>query len=126
VRLFAILLLFVSVVACRTTAPTISFTKLNSAAPFHAVVENVSLNEVHASDGADYLAVKIQLRRSDGALVTIATDRATLTQAAFAQNLVKGRFYQWPQAITDFKQEIQQTQRSNYRKSSWASPSTTN
>ncbi len=90
------------------------------------MVENVRLNEVHAPDGIAYLAVKIQLRRADGVLMTIATDRATLTQAAFAQNLVKGRAYQWPKAITDFKQEMKQTQRSNYRKSSWASPSTTN
>jgi hypothetical protein len=126
VRLFAILFLCVSVCACRTTDPAISFKEANTSAPFRAVVENVRLNEVHAPDGIAYLAVKIQLRRADGVLMTIATDRATLTQAAFAQNLVKGRAYQWPKAITDFKQEMKQTQRSNYRKSSWASPSTTN
>ena len=90
------------------------------------MVENVSLNEVHVSDGVDYLAVKIHLRLADGALVTIATDRATLPQAGFAQNLVKGRAYDWPKAFTDFEQEIKQTQRTNHRKSSWASPFTTN
>jgi hypothetical protein len=126
VRLFAILFLCVSVCACRTPAPTISFATVNSTAPFRAVVENVCLNEVRASDGTDYLAVSIQLRRKDGVLVTIAADRATVSEATFAQTLVKGRAYQWPKAITDFDQEMKQTQRSNYQKTSWASPSTTN
>jgi len=89
-------------------------------------VESVRLNEARVSDRADYLAVKIQLRRADGALMTIATDRATVSEAVFAQNLVKGQAYQWPKAITNFKQEMKQTQRSNYRKSQWDSPSTSN
>jgi hypothetical protein len=126
VRLFAILFLCVLVCACRTAAPTISFSAAKSAAPLRAVVENVRLSEVRASDGTDYLAIKIQLRRADGTTVTIATDQATLSQAAFGQHLVKGRVYDWPKAITDFQQEIKQTQRSNYRKPSWDSPSTTN
>ena len=125
-RLFAILFLCFLVVSCQTPAPALSFTAVNSAAPFRAVVKNVRLNEVRASDGTEYLAVSIQLRRADGAQVTIASDRATVSEAAFAQNLVKGRAYQWPNAITDFKQEMKQTQRSNYRKTSWALPSTTN
>jgi hypothetical protein len=66
----------------------------------------VHLNAVRASDGNDCLTVRIQLRRSDEATVSIATDRATLTQAAFAQNLMKCRAYQWPKAITDFDQEM--------------------
>jgi hypothetical protein len=122
----AILFLCVSVVACRTPSSTVSFTTAKSAAPFCAVVENVHQNEVRASDGTDYLAVRIQLRRSDGATVTIAADRATVSQVAFAQNLVKDRVYQWPQAFTDFEPEIKQTQHLNYRKPTWASPSTTN
>ena len=84
------------------------------------MVENVSQNEARASDGTDYLAVSIQLRRADVVLVAIAADRATVSEAAFAQNLVKGRAYQWPKAITDFKQKMKQTQRSNYQKTSWA------
>ena len=126
VRLFSILFLCLAVVACRTPSSTISFPASKSVTPFRAVIEDVHRNSVRASDGNDYLAIAILLRRDDGTLVNIVIDRATLTQAAFAQGLVKGRAYEWPKAFTDFKQKTQQTQRTNYRNSSWASPSTTN
>jgi len=87
-------------VACRTPVPTITFAEAKVAAPFRAAVENVQLSEVRSTDCTDYLAIKIRLRCENGATVTIASDRATLSQAAFAQGLVKGRVYEWPTAIT--------------------------
>ena len=85
---------------------------VKSLPPFTASVENVQLSKIHSPDGTDYLAVEIRLRRDDGAKVVITTDRATLTQAAFAQNLVSDRAYKWPQVITDFETEMKLIQRS--------------
>jgi hypothetical protein len=109
-----ILVAVLCVVGCVVSQPkqSLSFAEVKAFPFFAALVEDVQLNKNHSSDGTDYLAVEIRLRRDDGAKVVITTDRATLTQAAFAQNLVSGRVYKWPQVITDFEAETKLIQRS--------------
>ena len=101
-------------VGCVVAQPkrSLSFAELKALPFFTASVEKVQFRTIHGSDGADYLAVEIRLRRDDGTKVVITTDRATLTQAALAQSLVSGRVYKWPQVITDFEAEAKLIQRS--------------
>ena len=88
------------------------FAELMVLMPFTASVENVQFNKNHSPNGTDYLAVEIRLRRDDGAKVVIETDRATLSQAAFAQSLLNGQIYEWPKVISDFEAEKKLIQRS--------------
>jgi len=100
--------------ACRNSQ-NLSFAEAKHSKPFQAVVENVEMHEVRGSDHTGYLAVEIRLRREDGTLVTIATDRATLMQSAFEQNLTNGASYLWPKAITDFEAEVRAERERNIR-----------
>lgn len=123
-----ILVAVLCVVGCVVAQPkrSLSFAELKSLPPFTALVKDVQLSKNHSPDGTDYLAVEIWLRREDGSKIIITTNRATLTQAAFAENLVGGRIYKWPNVITDFEAEMKLIQYSNHVNIARASSPTKN
>jgi hypothetical protein len=101
---------------------TLSFGEAKFSKPFQAVVENSEMHEVLGDDRTGYLAVEIRLRRVDGTVVPLATDRATLMESAFAVDLTNGASYWWPKAITDFEAEVRAERERNTRSTSSAKP----
>ncbi len=114
-QLFLIAVLFAVGCIASSRNRSLSFAQMKALSSFTATIESSQSKKIRSVDGTHYLAVEIRMRRDDEAKVVIATNQATVMQAAFAQNLVKDRFYEWSKVLTDFEQEMKQTQRANYR-----------
>ena len=88
--------------ACRHIQ-SLTFDEAKRSQPFQAVVESTEVHAGRRWGCSGGLAVEIRLRREDGALVAITTDRATLTELALSLHLTNGAAYLWPKAIVDFE-----------------------